>query len=82
MASLTVRQFYERLKETLLNSVEELAKYKEKTAKQLIFMESENFELKKVSTGMSDRYYDEKQKWQASIRTAESEIAKLTRRGL
>lgn len=71
----------ERLKEKLEGSVEELAKYKERTAKQLVFMESENIQLKKESTAMSDRYYDEKQKWQASMRTAESEIAKLTRRG-
>lgn len=72
----------ERLKDKLKESIDELAKHKEKSAKQLLFMESENSQLKKNSAGLSDRYYDEKQKWQSSLRAAEGEIAKLSRRGL
>lgn len=71
----------ECLKDKLRGSINELARHKEKSAKQLVFMESENNQLKKESAGLSDRYYDEKQKWQSSLRAAEGEIAKLSRRG-
>ena len=71
----------ERLKEKVKNATLELEKFKEKTTKQLIFMESENILLKKEASEQSDRYYDEKQKWQSELRAAESEIRKLNRRG-
>ena len=72
----------ECLKDKLKVSIDELARQKEKTAKQLVFMESENNQLKKESAGLSDRYYDEKQKWQSSLRAAEGEISKLSRKGM
>ena len=71
----------ERLKEKVKNATLEFEKFKEKTTKQLIFMESENILLKKEASEQSDRYYDEKQKWQSELRAAESEIMKLNRRG-
>ena len=72
----------ECLKDKLKGSIDELARQKEKSAKQLVFMEAENNQLKKESAGLSDRYYDEKQKWQSSLRAAEGEIAKLSRKGM
>lgn len=37
--------------------------------------------MKKDATEHMDRYYDEKKKWQALLRTAESEISSLLKRG-
>jgi predicted nucleic acid-binding Zn-ribbon protein len=52
-------------------------RYKEKTLKQLTFMESENSQLKKTANEKNDRYYEEKKKSQAKIRTLEAELATL-----
>ena len=75
------RLLNERLKETHDGVLSDFSNYKEKTSRQLSFMVTENDQLKKDSTAQSDRYYDEKKKWQSSLRLVESELAKATRRG-
>lgn len=75
------RLLNEQLKEKYDGVLSDFNKHKEKTSRQLSFMVTENDQLKKDSTAQSDRYYDEKKKWQASLRLLESELAKTGRRG-
>ena len=75
------RLLNERLNEKFNGLVSDFNKHKEKTRRQLSFMVTENDQLKKDSTAQSDRYYDEKKKLQASLRSLESELAKTVRRG-
>ena len=71
----------ERLKEKYDGILSDFSNYKEKTSRQLAFMVTENDKLKKDLTAQSDRYYDEKKKWQSSLRLVESELSKTGRRG-
>ena len=76
------RLLNERLKDKFNRVTEDFTKHKEKAVKQLQFMLTENVQLKKDAVTQSDRYFDEKQKWQSSLRSAESEISKLSRKGV
>ena len=75
------RLLNERLHEKYNGIADEFSKYKGKAVKQLQFMVAENDQLKKDAAGQSDRYYDEKKKWQSSLRSVESELSRLNRRG-
>lgn len=75
------RLLNEQLRDKLKGSVDEFGRYKEKTIKQLTFMETENNQLKREAADHLDRYYDEKKKWQSRIRAVESEISTLSKKG-
>ena len=53
---------------------DEFGRYREKTTKQLTYMESETNALKKEARERTDLYYEEKKKWQAKLRALEAEI--------
>ena len=75
------RLLNEQLHEKYNGIADEFSKYKGKAVKQLQFMVAENDQLKKETAAQSDRYYDEKKKWQSSLRGIESELSRLNRRG-
>lgn len=75
------RLLNEQLRDKLKGLADEFGRYKEKTVKQLTFVENENTQMKREATDHLDRYYDEKKKWQSRIRAVESELNTLSRRG-
>lgn len=75
------RLLNEQLQEKHSGIAEEFSKYRGKAMKQLQFIVTENDQLKKDAAAQSDRYYDEKKKWQSSLRCVESELSKVNRRG-
>lgn len=65
----------ERLKDELSSAQDEFTRFKEKAARQLTYLESENVQLKKTATEKVARYYEEKKQWQAKLRAAEAASA-------
>ena len=60
---------------------DEFGRYREKTTKQLTYMESETNALKKEARERTDLYYEEKKKWQAKLRALEAEMAETKSAG-
>lgn len=69
-----LRILNDKLTEDLINSKADFAAVKDKMIKQLTFVEEANSRLKKESEMKSDKYYDEKKKWQAKIREFETQL--------
>lgn len=69
------RLLNEQLREKMKATEDEFARYKEKSNKQLAFLESENNQLRKEGRDRADQYYEEKQKLQARARDVEMKLA-------
>ena len=65
--------FIEKLQDQLNNARNDMKLLKECDERQLFFLETENVRLKKLSEEKSNKYYDEKKKWQAKLRILEAE---------
>lgn len=65
----------EQMTDRMTTLRDEFERYKEKSARQLCFLESDNAQLKQSATGKIERYYEEKKKWQAKLRAAEAAAA-------
>ena len=63
----------EKLQDQLKNTQNEMERLKERNERQLLFLETENNQLKKLSEEKSEKYYDEKKKWQSKLRALEAE---------
>ena len=70
-----LRLAVEQSRHELSATRDEFERFKEKTGRQLLFLESENSQLKKSATEKVERYYEEKKKWQAKFRAAEAAAA-------
>jgi vacuolar-type H+-ATPase subunit I/STV1 len=64
----------EQLRDKARAAEDELARHKEKTTKQLLFLESEVAQLRKEARERTDQYYEEKKKWQAKLRAVEADL--------
>jgi len=65
----------EQARDELAAVRDEFERLKEKSARQLGFLESENGQLKRAAAEKIERYYEEKKKWQAKLRAAEAATA-------
>lgn len=64
----------EKLNDNICDLHAEQGREKERTIRQLEFMENDNCKLKKSLTENNERYYEEKRRWQAKTRLLELQI--------
>ena len=58
----------ERLLDKVASLTEDLTRCKEKSVRQLTYMEEENEKMRKTAKDIKEKYYEEKRKWQKQLR--------------
>ena len=68
----------EQLQDEVRDARGELERCKERHARQITFLEEENEKMKKATSDVKERYYEEKKKWQAKYREASKSASNLS----